>query len=290
MLRTRIDWKLAGYLLSSPLVRSAALLPVFGYLIVFSTEVQGWLDMGVLGQQFVLSHELKLRLLYYGGVLVVVGLVIYALRCPPLIKKYKDESELHLAPTRVSASDELDRMIKSWIDISLSDVGDHSLDANFPYFAFGYCEQILHGSDRDFDRAIRRTDSLRFGRPRPRGPQHESSRDGLIEFLKSYFDKIKEENSRSEISDQETTHAVNALGIVNQMARVTRITGSALEIAHILYRIEFLRERFSRKFSAYLTVLLSGTGLMLMIVPAVETLLQIVLIDTGLLSHPEITE
>lgn len=285
IVRYSLDWTSAGYLLKSPLVKTAALIPIFGYLIVFSSEVQSWLDLGALGTQLFISPELKLRFVYYGGVLVIGAFVIYATRCPSLIKQYKNEHELHSAPTLVSASDDIDRIIKHWVHIACSDATGSELDTNFPLFAHNYCESVLQGTDGDYDRAIGRTYGLRIGRRRPQRAMHENSRDALTQYLSSYFDRVRDETLRSEISEDDHVSARNALSIVNQMARIPRIGGSALEAAHILYRIEFLRQRYSRKISAFCVVAVSAVGLFLMVVPAIETLIQIVAIDAGVWSH-----
>lgn len=81
----RFDWQTISGALRSPAVRVTALLPVLGYLVIFSSEMSGWLNTTVLGEAFLLEPSTKIRMLYYGGISYFAALLIYSAWCPPIV-------------------------------------------------------------------------------------------------------------------------------------------------------------------------------------------------------------
>lgn len=88
MLGLRFDWRRSTRILRSPAIRVTALIPVLGYLIIFSSEMSGWLNTSVVGETFLLSPTDKIRMIYYGGAALVLALIIHTFWCPRTIKEF----------------------------------------------------------------------------------------------------------------------------------------------------------------------------------------------------------
>lgn len=81
-------WRKSTQVLQSPAIRAIALLPVLGYLIIFSSELSGWLNTSMVGDTFLIDPFTKIRMLYYGGVALFVALILHSLFCPETAKKF----------------------------------------------------------------------------------------------------------------------------------------------------------------------------------------------------------
>lgn len=274
--RSKLDWQTAGLLLSSPLVRTAALLPFIGYLIVFSSEMKGWLDFGALGEPFLFPAEMKLRYAYYGGAWVIVAYCMYALRCPQLLKDFKTAAELHEAPTRVGATDELDDIISRWMVPVWSGERLSNLNEGFPYVLIQYSQAVLEGDRQSYEKALSVFEGDGNKPPSYKGANHLRDKLDLSMFLEAHF--IKVDQQKPEVID-EAVRAHQGLIIVNTMAKVTRLTGRSLEIAKAIYAIEYDRMSKLRPLSASFAVNFAFFGLLLIALPALETFLQVLTSD-----------
>ena len=86
--RLEINWEHSAAILKSPVLRSAALLPLIGYLILLSESVATSLKFVGLDRTILFETEVKLHLLYYGGVLVLLSLFQYWIFCPQTNKRF----------------------------------------------------------------------------------------------------------------------------------------------------------------------------------------------------------
>lgn len=84
----KFEWRTIAVVLNSPVTKAVALIPVFGYLIIFNQEITCWLNRSILGEWYVFSPIMKFRLVYYGGLSLVVALLIYNILCPRALKRY----------------------------------------------------------------------------------------------------------------------------------------------------------------------------------------------------------
>ncbi|MCP4552721.1 MAG: hypothetical protein GY834_11925 [Bacteroidetes bacterium] len=73
---------------NSKLVQGTILIPVLGYLILFS---QWFFEF--IGEPDGFMHVWKVYALYYGFTLIAVGSVIYSFRCPKVVRQYRSPSE-----------------------------------------------------------------------------------------------------------------------------------------------------------------------------------------------------
>lgn len=81
----------------APIVRITALMPVFGYLLVFTTKARGlfdkiivpWLPAGLVD----LNFGWRLFFLFYGSLLLGIGALLFSWLCPKLIKAHASAFE-----------------------------------------------------------------------------------------------------------------------------------------------------------------------------------------------------
>jgi hypothetical protein len=84
----KFDWHPSTRILRSSAIRAIALIPVLGYLIIFSSELSGWLNTTVIGDTFLIEPTTKIRMLYYGGVTLFVALLLHSKFCPDTVKNF----------------------------------------------------------------------------------------------------------------------------------------------------------------------------------------------------------
>lgn len=276
----QLDWGSAKFLLASPLVRTAALLPLIGYLIIFSSEVSSWLDFETLGEPFFIPHEWKLRLVYYGGVLVIAAFCVYHARCPRFLKLHDSEDQLRDAPTRSGSVTELESISARWVAEASSNPTESRLDRNFFVFLAQYCKAVLRGNQKEYESAIsemqgQRIEALRLGvDPNLKTPE------ALSRFVDEYLGVLRMAmDGQGQI--KRDPQIVQALHIVRWKALLGGLTGVAVDMANALYRFEFHHSRAQRPVSASLCVGLAALGLALICIPALETLVQVISLDVS---------
>ena len=83
-----INWELPARILRSPIVKSVTLVPVAGYIILYSDELSSIFDLqeGYENLGF-LPESWRIHLIYWGGIFLTIGIIIYSLKCPPKIKR-----------------------------------------------------------------------------------------------------------------------------------------------------------------------------------------------------------
>jgi len=84
-----MQWSHSSFLIRSPLVRAAALVPTLGYVLLYGGVFSDLFDFtGALGEHaWTLSPSTKVRFLYYGGLMVLFALGLYLWRCPEICKR-----------------------------------------------------------------------------------------------------------------------------------------------------------------------------------------------------------
>lgn len=88
-----ISWNKVKNSVQSPLFKTVSIVPIVGYLIIYGDQFQNWFDLSVIGEDLWLTGEARLRLLYYGGVCMVLAMIGQFLFCPLIIKQFSDVSK-----------------------------------------------------------------------------------------------------------------------------------------------------------------------------------------------------
>ena len=98
-MRRLFNWRVVSLVLSSPIVKASVLVPLVGYLLIYSSGENGaphppWLNtLGLSGEPFWFSADAKLRMMYYGGILIMSAILVYWWKCPDQIKNHSTASE-----------------------------------------------------------------------------------------------------------------------------------------------------------------------------------------------------
>lgn len=84
------DWSELRGISNSYAAKSTILIPLVGYWIIFNESIFSWLHLThQLGGHQPSDHT-RVRWMYMGLCAIAAGTFIYALRCPPEVKKYGD--------------------------------------------------------------------------------------------------------------------------------------------------------------------------------------------------------
>ena len=84
-----LRWSQSSLLIRSPLVKIAAAVPMVGYIILYGDAFNDMFNFSsALGAEYLLFDPvLKVRMLYYGGLLIGASLLLYLWRCPTICKR-----------------------------------------------------------------------------------------------------------------------------------------------------------------------------------------------------------
>ena len=89
----KLTWRFLWALVGSPIFRVIGVLPIIGYFILYGDAFQNWFELNALGADLFLTGQDRLRLVYYGGVLLVLGSLLSGLFCPREVQKFEDDIE-----------------------------------------------------------------------------------------------------------------------------------------------------------------------------------------------------
>lgn len=227
-----LPWRTVATILSSPFVRVAALVPLVGYLIIYGDAFQDWFNLSSIGSSLFLSGELRLRLFYYGGLMVLTATMIYWLAAPSLIKRFTDETQLR------------------------------------DYF-------FTSARPSDIEDAIDSLRSLNANRSSGSGLEY-AFREKLLQFNKLTAAKIGDEREHRSL---EKMIAVAKRGVAkkNRIIEKNKFEVLAYELVRLNYRYSQGCRNFARRGSYACAVI----GIFLTLIPAVETLFMVLIIDFG---------
>lgn len=225
-----LPWRRIEVVLASPFVRVTALIPVIGYLIVYGDAFQDWFKPSSIGGSLFLSGDLRLRFLYYGGLMVIFALIIYWLFAPALIRRFKDE--LHLR--------------------------DY-------FYASGMPADILE--------AIHELEKM--ARSKSAGINLESTFESKLGvYIQAANLRMSGAHECATLEDL-IQRAHDAADIHARDMRVIELKDAGHDIVRLSYRYLQGNKRVLRR----MCFLFAGAGIALTLVPAVETLLMVILID-----------
>ena len=100
------SWSVSGVLIRSPLVRLAAAVPTIGYFVLYGDAFREMFDFTAsFGAEYLLfSAQTKVRLVYYGGVMIGLALLLYIWRCPDICKRLFSEIDAKTEYTSVGSA------------------------------------------------------------------------------------------------------------------------------------------------------------------------------------------
>ncbi|MBX3498746.1 MAG: hypothetical protein KF889_04825 [Alphaproteobacteria bacterium] len=102
--RENMRWSVLRNIGNSSLAKSAFLVPVLGYFILYNTEVVNWLNEHSMLGSGTGRAGWRIHFLYFGGCAFALGSILYAWRCPATVKKYKDSTEYRAGEESVMAA------------------------------------------------------------------------------------------------------------------------------------------------------------------------------------------
>ncbi len=276
-------WSHASFLVRSPLVRIAATVPMAGYIILFGDAFDGAFGKlfdftGALGSSHLLfSSEWKLRMVYYGGLIIGASLLIYILRCPSLSKRNHSDTE---------AIDEFNRTgIINDLLVEPHASREHKLDLVFARQFEPAAIRLIIAMSMNCEIETREK-VLRVNQPGPIlagiDPQAMRQPDALRLHLNNVTTQAREGNSDGVNETQESFISFynSAVQIMyHESAESTAVRDAARNVAaHKFGRAEHLNP-----LSRFLVWSLSMAGVSLAAMPALDVLLQVGLGDLGLL-------
>lgn len=254
-LRMRFDWQTVSVALRSPAVRITALLPVLGYLVIFSSEMSGWLNTSILGESFLLEPSTKIRMLYYGGISYFVALLIYSAWCPPVIKEFENAGAAadgvwdSVGPNKVFLANE-------WLLLFLSsDTFYHSAMTD------SQKEQLVKYQTATFNYLARG------------GFHYNGEQNQLLDTLQKNIDSPKRLDGDFVKSFQRILktayegHSVRSVGFI----------ADTMGMAVIMENYNFAKLRVP--WFRIPTAILSRLGLLLIALPASETFIHVLIVD-----------
>lgn len=93
-----LKWDFLRGFASNEIARYSGLIPVVGYLILFNDQLAGSLSFNQFAganldgkTPFLIDNLTRLRMLFFGGLLLLVSYVIFRLTAPPIVRISSDE-------------------------------------------------------------------------------------------------------------------------------------------------------------------------------------------------------
>lgn len=242
--RSLFAWHRLAVFVSSPVFRSIALLPILGYLILYGDAFQGWFELSSIGEDLFLTGDQRLRSLYYGGIAMVVSMGGFALRCPSVVKRYPSNWEY--ISTEASMED-YRKVENALCDLAFGDT-PRGVDVDREVGAIDGMQQHSAGGGIGLQLLLDHYSSIS---PRTMSATSEVDADIMLETMldlrRCWTDSIKNVQFRYECRDLLEAHYLNAT--------------------------------YSKFFSRYLVGVTGTVGVVLVSIPAIETLIRVVLLD-----------
>lgn len=89
-----VRWSTNAAITQTKLPQVISLVPILGYAILYGDQFQNLLmKYSLLGPDVLFTPFQRICLLYVGGIFVLVGLLIFYVFCPSIIRQYKTRNE-----------------------------------------------------------------------------------------------------------------------------------------------------------------------------------------------------
>lgn len=272
-----MHWSRTSSLVRSPLVRLAAAVPTVGYFVLYGDAFADMFSFtDKLGSEYLfLSAQMKVRMLYYGGLCIGVALLIYLWRCPEICKRNQTKHEAHDEFVRIGGStfitlnvervDELNRQL------------DKEEFQSILYLTTFLVSEIYGELDAAEQQLIQ--DEML---PNIAGEQTLSGQHGDDELRKMLSGLVIEQRDSSNALTEGYREFYNTF-LHLHYANASR-SPKVRDTAKLLYGFFSAMAERSRRFSQLVVWNLSVAGIVLASLPAVDVFMQVVLTDTGLIS------
>ncbi len=99
-------WSFLSFLMRSRFAQIASLLPIVGYLVLFSRGAHEYLDGSVFFGDFMITGIQKVLFIYFGSLFLFLSFIIYSVFCPKVIKKHHDYED-YVIEMEVSGAKEI---------------------------------------------------------------------------------------------------------------------------------------------------------------------------------------
>lgn len=107
---TMSHWDKLRIAVATPLVQLTVVMPILGYFILFSAEIQDFLKLTVDSDVNVVSW--RLYLLYFGFSSLAISATIFNVRCPPEVKHHGAAYEFVANEEKIMLSDRIEEIWK----------------------------------------------------------------------------------------------------------------------------------------------------------------------------------
>ena len=113
-MRDYLSWGGLSSLHKLPVVKAATLVPVLGYVIIFSEALPDFFKyIDVIEVHQIIPSSIRLKMVYFGGVFIAFSMLLHYFFCPPASKKYANADQLREKYTRFgSPSDVPEALLK----------------------------------------------------------------------------------------------------------------------------------------------------------------------------------
>ena len=241
-------WSSISGWLSSPIFKVVGSLPIVGYLVLYSEAFDNWFELIGIGEDLFLSGPIRLRMLYYGGVLMLLALGLNQVLSPKVTRRFRSDDDFveHVArnprPT--------------WLIEAIRDLW------RLDYFR---SHSVFKGFQPE------REAELQVFSQRLHEVFHQSGRPDLA------LPKAIESRSFARLAEDELQS-----GIIESLDRWGEVSNryQVQQACESLFRQQYacLNAYFRVKIR-FLTAALAICGLILVAIPAIDTFLRVVLID-----------
>ena len=278
-LRERLTWSNSTFLIKSPLVRIAATVPLLGYVILYGdafSEIEFFSFTDRLGADgFLFDSQTKVRMLYYGGLCILISFLIYLAACPRMCKRLASVEE---------ARDEGSRALEPEYIRSLYSKGyllffnpDHS-PAVIEYvreLAFELIDDLVNALDTSDLKDIAEYNGNKY----TQFEQNGECEGKLRSYVRIIFKTAAKMNSDGQTEAEILEHAGMSL-VEPYLAKyidAPRVRTRCISI----FVAAYVHVNQRRKPFALLVLLTSVTGLALTVLPSLDVLLQVLSVDLG---------
>ena len=132
-LPSKVDWRLADTLYRSRFAQAVSLIPVLGYVLIYSNATRHLVedllkfDLALPSGGF-LAWNTKLNLLYGGSLLILAGWIVFQLFCPSLVKNFPRPHDLWRHAIQIMSF----RIVDDAIDAAFNQKQDGSAEVVSP--------------------------------------------------------------------------------------------------------------------------------------------------------------
>ena len=88
-----VAWSRARVIANSRLPQAATIVPIIGYALIWSDQLQDFAYFKNLQPSLFLTPLARLQLLYWGAIFMSLGWLLYTLQCPKVVRRSNDPED-----------------------------------------------------------------------------------------------------------------------------------------------------------------------------------------------------